>query len=113
MVHYFDEIFHRHVQIGTPRSPSMPQIRRSSTTRSIAHRSDFDTTEVRDDEDESEPPTRRASRAASISDPDRLREKAEADRHLQTYIHEQLQIVRDEDNEERYEEVEEFEALAK
>ena len=90
----------------------MPRIRRSSTTRSIAHRSDFDNSEYHDDEDESEPPTRRASRAASISDPDRLRQKAEADKHLQTYINEQLQIVRDQDNEERYEEIEEFEAHA-
>jgi len=90
----------------------MPRMRRSSTTRSIGLRSDFGATDPEDDEDEFKTPTRRASRAASISDPDRLREKAEADKHMQTYINEQLQIVRDQDNEERYEEVEEFEALA-
>ena len=90
----------------------MPRIRRSSTTRSIGHRSDFDTADYRDYEDESEQPTRRASRAASVSDPDRLREKAEADKHLHAYISEQLQIVKDKENEERYQEVEEFEAHA-
>ena len=90
----------------------MPRIRRSSTNRSISHRSDFDNAVDHDSEDDSEPPTRRASRATSISDPERIREKAEADRHMRQYITEQMRIVKDEDNEERYEEIEEFEAQA-
>lgn len=100
MAHYFDDIFHRHVQVGTPRSPSMPRIRRSSTSRSIGARSDFGSVDMNGDADEDgdDVPTRRVSRANSVfsNDPDRIREKTEADAHLHLYISEQLERVKHE-----------------
>lgn len=96
MAHYFDDIFHRHVNIGTPRSPSMPRMRRSSTNRSISARSDFDAADVNGDEeeDEDEVRPRGPSRSASIYDPERIREKAAADEHLQHYISDQVEKVK-------------------
>ena len=51
MAHYFDNIFHRQVDIGTPRRLSMPWTRRSSAARSIMPRSEFEGSIKNDDED--------------------------------------------------------------
>ena len=48
MAHYFDDIFTRHV--SQPKS-SKPSLRRSSTSRSIGARSDFDASVNGDDEE--------------------------------------------------------------
>ncbi|KAK4228465.1 Six-hairpin glycosidase-like protein [Podospora fimiseda] len=56
MAHYFDDILHRHTGGAmTPRSPMMsPRLRRSSTSRSIAARSDFDINDLNGYEDEAD-----------------------------------------------------------
>lgn len=117
MAHYFDDVFYRHVQVGTPRSPTMPRIRRSSTSRSIGARSDFESVDTNgdyDDEDHDGIRTRRLSRAASVysNDPDRLRAKDEADAHLHHYISEQLERVRNERGVDGLEQTDEIEAHA-
>jgi len=117
MSHYFDDILHRHVGgAQTPKSPvmspNMPRLRRSSTTRSIAARSDFDTNDLNgyDEEADGDFPTRRGSMAPAgmmMGDPERLRERQEADSHLHTYITQKLEKVRLEqaadDDEEEFE----------
>jgi hypothetical protein len=59
MSHYFDDILHRHVQhtgAQTPKSPLLSptsvRLRRSSTSRSLAARSDFSVTSDDGDEEE-------------------------------------------------------------
>ena len=83
--HYFDDVFGRHVSNGavTPRPKSL---RRSSTSRSIAQRSDFN-----EDEDEYE-----LSRKNSVGDydPERDQERKEADAHVAKYVSDQLSKVR-------------------
>jgi len=116
MSHYFDDIFHRHMGgMQTPKSqPTSPRLRRTSTSRSIANRSDFDlngstvsgyaTTDAASEIDgesgdhadadpygESVP---RRSSATHLVDPARLRERQEADRHLHTYISNRLERVK-------------------
>lgn len=88
MAHYFDDVLHRSINGGTPHSSGMPRVRRSSTARSIGARSDFDTNGV-DDEDA-------RSTAASVfpDDPERARQKTEADSHMHHYISEQLNRYR-------------------
>lgn len=56
MAHYFDDIFHRHIGgAQTPRSPMMsPRLRRSSTSRSLAARSDFDINDLNGYADEAD-----------------------------------------------------------
>ncbi|KAI6778782.1 uncharacterized protein J7T54_007435 [Emericellopsis cladophorae] len=84
MSHYFDDILHRSLSNGTPKK-GMRHIRRSSTARSIGARSDFDDS-VNDDEDV-------RSTTASIfpsDDPERVREKEEADSHMHRYVSDQL-----------------------
>lgn len=102
MSHYFDDILHRHVGgMQTPKSPMMsptaPRLRRSSTTRSLAARSDFDTNDLNGYEEEADGsfPTRRGSVAPSmLHDPEKKREREAADEHLHTYISQQLERVR-------------------
>lgn len=90
--HYFDDIFSRS---GRPPFSRRPSVRRSSTTRSIGNRSDFNSTIAGDatpggasaylDEDEvSRPGSRRGSTALS----------AENDEHINSYVESQLQRVR-------------------
>ncbi len=121
MSHYFDDILHRHVGgAQTPKSPvlspNMPRLRRSSTSRSIAARSDFDTGDLNAYEDEADGdfPRRSGSVAhlSMLNDPARLRERAEADAHLHTYISQQLEKVRLEQVANGYSDGNEFEAHA-
>ncbi|KAK0634989.1 Six-hairpin glycosidase-like protein [Bombardia bombarda] len=106
MAHYFDDIFHRHEGgMKTPRSPSMPRLRRTSTSRSIAARSDFDADDLHErnaeNDEDSDADTRRGSVSDSVimGEPHRERERAEADTHLHTYISQQLERVRSEQGE--------------
>ncbi|KND94276.1 hypothetical protein TOPH_01031 [Tolypocladium ophioglossoides CBS 100239] len=86
MAHYFDDMFQRSIDHGTPRSPGMRRIRRSSTARSIGARSDFDAS-VNDPDDDAHSITN----SIFPDDPARVREKAEDDSHLNHYISDQLE----------------------
>ncbi|KHN97348.1 Six-hairpin glycosidase-like protein [Metarhizium album ARSEF 1941] len=88
MAHYFDDMFQRSLDLGTPRSPGMRRIRRSSTARSIGARSDF-TNGVDDD-------AHSLSNSVLQDDAERVREKLEADLHLHRYISDQLERYKDE-----------------
>ncbi|OAA64424.1 protein phosphatase 2c [Niveomyces insectorum RCEF 264] len=128
MNHYFDDILHRYEKAGTPHSPSTPRIRRSSTARSLGARSDFVWSETDADGDHEEDGdadgdgdgdvaavrSRRLSRTGSVyaNDPERLRQRAEADRHLHRYIADQLEHLRSTQSVNGYEQGEEFEAQA-
>lgn len=122
MSHYFDDILHRHVGgAQTPKSPvmspNMPRLRRSSTSRSIAARSDFDSNDLNgyDDEADGSFPPRKGSVAYPgmlPSEAERLRKRQEADSHLHIYITQKLEKVRLEQAADGYGEGEEFEAQA-
>lgn len=88
MAHYFDDIFQRSVSgTGTGRHPSgNTLVRRYSTARSIGARSDFENSTNGVDDDDAR------SMAASVfsEDPERTRQKTEADVHMHQYISEQL-----------------------
>lgn len=94
MNHYFDDVFSRHI-IGQSTKFDRPKIRRSSTSRSIGARSDFDEEDVRSVETENE---------------DRLRERLEADAHTANYVSEQLSRVRSHQSADYFEKGDEFEA---
>lgn len=80
MSHYFDDVLHRNAKDGKRR------IRRSSTARSIGARSDFDTSLNGDDD-------ARSTHTGYIfppDDPERVKEREEADSHMHRYISDQL-----------------------
>lgn len=115
MAHYFDDIFHRHDGGMTPKSPASPRLRRTSTSRSIAARSDFGNADLNgyDDEKDGDFPTRRGSLSHGVllsADPVRRREKQEADTHMHAYISQQLERVKLEQSADGYTSGEEFEA---
>ncbi|KAL1884367.1 hypothetical protein VTK73DRAFT_61 [Phialemonium thermophilum] len=133
--HYFDDTLHRHAGVSTtagdqtPRSPAKPRMRRSSTGRSISARSDFDTNhsaadtlsadgDYYGDDDDNRSYSRRGSVAyLAANDPERLRERQQADEHMHAYITEQLERVRGRieangNGNGEYEDGEEFEAHA-
>jgi hypothetical protein len=86
MNHYFDDIFHRHTQAKGSKSPR-PNMRRSSTSRSIGARSDFG--DHSEDED-----ARSVVNSVAPDSAERLREREEADAHTANYVSEALQRVR-------------------
>jgi hypothetical protein len=103
MAHYFDDIMDRGAR---PRTPSTPNLRRSSTARSIGRRSDFGTNGV-----PSESSTRRPSMSGlgleMGGDPDLVREKDQADEATRHYVEQQLNKVKqDRDLEEQQDELE-------
>jgi len=116
MSHYFDDVLHRHAGgAQTPRSPTMlsPRLRRSSTSRSIAARSDFDLPSLKDEDDEDHPHINGLGiNAVMMGDPQRERERQEADSHLHTYISQQLERVRLQQVADDYARGEEYEAHA-
>lgn len=133
MEHYFDDIMHRHrrsISDGlTPPPPgrrnSMPRMRRSSTARSLGLRSDFEVTSVNgsssaphhgadDDDDESVDPHSGPAMGNSVQhlDPERQKEREEADKKMHEYIADQLQRIKSDDELEQYSQVDEFEATA-
>ncbi|OBT69651.1 hypothetical protein VE03_00711 [Pseudogymnoascus sp. 23342-1-I1] len=89
MAHYFDDVFGRH--IGQPESFKPKPIRRSSTSRSIGARSDFNSSINGDAHTEVE----RDSLRNSV-DPDET-ERDEVNRHVAHYVSEQLEKVLAED----------------
>lgn len=103
MEHYFDDIFTRH--IGQPKTSKPPGIRRSSTTRSIGARSDFETSVNGDHEDDATS----MGNSVAADNPERAREREEANAHLSQYVSEQLEKVRSHDSS-GFENGDEFEA---
>jgi hypothetical protein len=86
MAHYFDDIFTRH---AAPKAHNKrPQPRRSSTTRSIGARSDFDVSVNGDDDVQS------IGNSVETENPEQERERKEADAHTAHYVSEQLSRVR-------------------
>jgi hypothetical protein len=134
MSHYFDDVLHRgntgHNGSQTPKTPSMlsptaPRLlRRSSTSRSLAARSDYsvndkngyDTHDGSENGDGADTPggysARRGSvNPAQLNDPAKVKEREEADAHLHSYITQQLERVKLERGADVvYEEGDEFEA---
>ena len=106
MSHYFDDIFQRSVKLGTPRSPSVRHLRRSSTARSIGARSDFDSS-LNGYEDDAG-----SANSVVLDDPEREHEKTEADSHLHRYISDQLERYKDENLSGAYVQEDEFETKA-
>ncbi|KUI74038.1 hypothetical protein VM1G_09281 [Cytospora mali] len=104
MAHYFDDVLTRQIM---PRSPSMPRFRRSSTARSIGARSDFDASETNGYDDDHD-----GGSVTHDEDPERLRQKAEAEEHMRNYITQQLERVKNEQGDDANERADEFEAQA-
>lgn len=105
MAHYFDDIFQRKVHVRRPSTPGM-HVRRSSTARSIGARSDFDNSVDGDDD------IRSTTNSVFPSDPDREKERTEADEHMHQYIADQLNRFKDDSKNGHYENDDEFEAKA-
>lgn len=83
--HYFDEIF---TSKGKPKKPH--HLRRSSTARSIGHRSDWETS-TNGDEDFS--PINRSNSIGYLNAED-IEEKAAMDKHVAHYVSDQLQRIK-------------------
>lgn len=94
MAHYFDDVFGRH--IGQPKSFKPTPIRRSSTSRSIGARSDFDAS-VNGDADYDDDVLSQGN-SVGPDNPGRERERQEADMHVAHYVTEQLERVRSNDS---------------
>lgn len=96
MAHYFDDVFTRNAREPRNRR-SRPNMRRSSTARSIGARSDFDAS-VNGDHDGAHDPDHDDGRSQSNSvapeTEERTREREEADAHTANYVSEQLSLVR-------------------
>ena len=100
ILHYFDDVFTRHLD---PDKPQRQKMRRSSTSRSMGARSDFDTSVNGDDE------PRSVGNSIGPEDLERERERREADAHTAHYVSEQLSRVRSNQSAD-YETGDEFEA---
>jgi hypothetical protein len=88
--HYFDDIFSRHVY--KPRTTKPPYlVRRSSTTRSIGARSDFDRSGSADGDGNED---FRSVDSTETETAEKERERREADEHTANYVWEQLSRVR-------------------
>jgi hypothetical protein len=83
MAHYFDDVFGRH--IGQPESFKPKPMRRSSTSRSIGARSDFNSS-VNGDAQDGEGGSLRNS-----VDPEGEKERDEVNKHVANYVSEQLE----------------------
>lgn len=86
MAHYFDDVFGRH--IGQPESFKPKPMRRSSTSRSIGTRSDFNSSVNGDAHTEGDGGSLRNS-----VDPEGDKEREEVNRHVAHYVSEQLEKV--------------------
>jgi hypothetical protein len=89
MNHYFDDIFTRHKSKPSNRSP-YHQMRRSSTSRSIGGRSDWNSSVNGDHNDD----VRSIGNSVATETEERERERREADAHTAHYVSEQLERVR-------------------
>lgn len=83
--HYFDDIF---TDTGRPKKPH--HLRRSSTARSIGHRSDWGDHE---DEDGAATPLNRQNSVGYLN-PQELQQKVEMDQHVAHYVSDQLERLR-------------------
>jgi hypothetical protein len=90
MAHYFDDMFTRHLNQS---KSSKPSLRRSSTSRSIGARSDFDAS-VNGDEG-----IRSMGNSVATDNLERERERNEANAHVAQYVSERLERVRSHDTE--------------
>lgn len=83
--HYFDDIF---TNTGKPKKPH--HIRRSSTTRSIGHRSDWETSTNGDGD---MTPINRSNSIGFLNE-EELRQKLAIDQHVASYVSDQLQRIK-------------------
>ncbi|KAK5998105.1 hypothetical protein PT974_00477 [Cladobotryum mycophilum] len=110
MSHYFDDMYERHVTVGgVPRTPGgRARPRRSSTSRSMGQRSDFEGMMHGDEDD--------ARSVAGHDDPERQKEKQkekqEANEHLHKFVSDQLQRFKGESSANADANEEEFETRA-
>jgi hypothetical protein len=86
--HYFDDIW---APSGKPKKPN--HLRRSSTARSIGHRSDWEST---NDDEEDLAPINRTNSIGYLNE-DALKRKAEVDKHVAHYVSDQLNRLNGED----------------
>jgi hypothetical protein len=91
MDHYFDDIFTRHVN-GPNTKNTKPKLRRTSTARSMAARSDFG--DDHDDDARSIGNSIARSNSVAPETEERQRERREADAHTAHYVSEQLTRVK-------------------
>jgi hypothetical protein len=89
MNHYFDDIFTRHVSQPRGTASPHPKMRRSSTSRSLGARSDFDHSINGDRDDQIS-----VGNSVETETAERERERREADEHTAHYVSEQLSRVR-------------------
>ncbi|CAH0001606.1 unnamed protein product [Clonostachys byssicola] len=101
MAHYFDDVFQRRINAGTPHPSGNMRIRRSSTSRSIGARSDFSLNGVDVDDDDGDAHSTTAS--VFPDDPERARQRSEADSHMHQYISDQLERYRIDQTSNEYE----------
>lgn len=85
--HYFDDIF---TSTGKPKKPA--NLRRSSTSRSIGFRSDWETS-TNGDEDEVMSPIKRKN-SVGVADEEAIKQKLESDERLNHYVSGQLQRIK-------------------
>jgi hypothetical protein len=83
--HYFDEIF-----TGTGRPKKPHHLRRSSTARSIGHRSDWGASTTGD---EDTTPLARVNSIGYLNQED-IRRKSEIDQHVAHYVSDQIQRLK-------------------
>lgn len=107
MAHYFDDIFRRSVDGGTPHPGGKPRLRRSSTARSIGARSDFDEPINGDDED-----AHSISNSVFAESPEESKKRTEADAHMHQYISHQLDKYQKDGADGHYGSAEEYETTA-
>jgi hypothetical protein len=86
--HYFDDVLST---TSKPRKPSY--LRRSSTTRSIGHRSDWETSTNGDDDDDARSPVRRKN-SVGYMDEDAIKAKQAIQERLNHYVSGQLERVK-------------------
>jgi hypothetical protein len=104
MSHYFDDVFTRHVANRRGSQSPHPKMRRSSTSRSLGARSDFDHSLNGDEEDKIS-----VGNSVETETAERERERREADQHTANYVSEQLSRVRSNQSAD-FEDGDEFEA---
>lgn len=85
--HYFDDVF---TTTGKPKKPH--HLRRSSTSRSIGFRSDWETSTNGDDDDVHSPAKRRSS--VGYLDPEAVEQKTAMQERLNHYVSGQLERVK-------------------
>ena len=91
--HYFDDIWNTQ---GKPKKPH--HLRRSSTSRSIGFRSDWETST--NGEEEPEKATLNRTNSVGYLNADALKQKQEMDEHVANYVSDQLSRIKSGDSNE-------------